>query len=88
MVSYVLSLVLLAEYLLVFPLLKHLIALPFALRAALAVACVLPLGLGMGIFFPSVLERLKLASAAFVPWAWGLNRIFSVVAPVLASRSR
>ena len=30
------------------------------------------------------MERLKLEAPAFVPWAWGLNGVFSVLAPVLA----
>lgn len=82
-VSYAVCLLLIAEHLLVFPLLPRLIALPFAVRAAVVLACVLPIGLGLGVFFPTALERLKPAAPDYVPWAWGLNGIFSVVAPVL-----
>ena len=38
----------------------------------------------MGAFFPAGLQRLKNDAPAFVPWAWGLNGVFSVVAPVLS----
>jgi hypothetical protein len=33
---------------------------------------------------PTALERLKATAPAMVPWAWGVNGIFSVLAPVLA----
>jgi len=81
--GYVLALLLLAEQLLFFPLLPRLITLPFAARAALVLAAVAPIGLVMGVFFPSALERLKPAAPSYVPWAWGLNGIFSVIAPIL-----
>jgi hypothetical protein len=29
-------------------------------------------------------ERLKAERPTFVPWAWGINGIFSVLAPILA----
>jgi hypothetical protein len=81
--SYLLALLLLSEQVLFFPLLPRLITLPFAARAALVLAAVAPIGLVLGIFFPSALERLKPTTAAYVPWAWGLNGIFSVIAPIL-----
>lgn len=83
-VGYVLAVVVLAEYGLVFPHLPGLIGLPFGARAALVCALVSPLGLALGTFVPSALERLKPAAPAFVPWAWGINGIFSVLAPVLS----
>jgi hypothetical protein len=36
------------------------------------------------VFLPQGLERLKAQAPALVPWAWGVNGIFSVLAPVLA----
>ena len=30
------------------------------------------------------LERLKPEAPAYVPWAWGINGIFSVMAPILS----
>jgi hypothetical protein len=83
-VSYALSLVLLAELLLVFPRLGPWMALPLAGRVALVAALVAPIGLLLGTYFPTGLERLKQASPGLVPWAWGLNGMASVVAPILA----
>jgi spermidine synthase len=83
-VAYLLAAVVLAEYFLAFPLLPRLAGSGLAARAAVVCALVAPLGLCMGAFFPTGLERLKADQAPFVPWAWGLNGIFSVVAPVLS----
>jgi hypothetical protein len=38
----------------------------------------------LGTFIPSALESMKSGAASFVPWAWGINGIFSVLAPLLA----
>lgn len=82
-VSYVLSAVILIEYGLIFPLLPRLIGLPFWLRAMIVFALVLPIGVCLGTFLPVALEQLKRTAARFVPWAWGINGLFSVLAPVL-----
>ena len=84
LLAYGLSAVVLVEHLLILPLLPGLIGLPMAARVAIVAACLLPFGLCMGAFFPAGLQRLKDEAPAFVPWAWGLNGVFSVVAPVLA----
>jgi hypothetical protein len=83
-VSYALSFVLLAELLLVFPRLGLWMALPLPGRVALVAALVAPTGLLLGTYFPTGLERLKQVSPGLVPWAWGLNGMASVVAPILA----
>ncbi len=83
-VAYALSGLILALHLLVLPLVPRLISLPFAVRVALVVALIAPLGLCLGTFLPTALERLKAAAPAYVPWAWGVNGIFSVLAPILA----
>jgi spermidine synthase len=57
---------------------------PFALRVLLVVLLTAAAGALMGIFFPAGLDRLKSVSAAYVPWAWGLNGIASVLAPILS----
>ena len=84
LLAYGLSAVVLVEHLLILPLLPRLIAWPMAARVAFVAACLLPIGLCMGAFFPAGLQRLKNDAPAFVPWAWGLNGVFSVVAPVLS----
>jgi hypothetical protein len=83
-VGYALSGLLLAETLLAMPHLHALIALPFAVRCGVVVALVSPIGLLLGTYVPTALENLKREAPAFVPWAWGINGIFSVMAPLLA----
>jgi hypothetical protein len=83
-VSYALAGVILLEYVLVFPRLPGALAWPFAARVVIVVLLVAPLGLALGTFFPWVLDRMKGEAASFTPWAWGVNGIFSVVAPILA----
>jgi hypothetical protein len=83
-VSYALSFVLLAELLLAFPRLNLAVALPLAGRVGLVGALVAPIGLLLGVYFPTGIERLKGVSPGLVPWAWGMNGMASVVAPILA----
>ena len=83
-VSYALCGVVLLEYLLLIPRLPALIGQPFVVRALLVSLLVAPIGVLLGVFVPTALDRLKGDAPAFVPWAWGINGIFSVLAPVLA----
>jgi spermidine synthase len=83
-VAYAVSGVLLAEALLALPQLSRLLALPFTARVALTFLLVFPVGVGMGTFLPTGLEDLKRAAPDAVPWAWGVNGVFSVLGPVLA----
>lgn len=43
-----------------------------------------PLGILMGIPFPTGLKALGQADESLIPWAWAINGCFSVLAPVLA----
>jgi hypothetical protein len=83
-VTYLLAAILLIEYGLLLPRLPGWIVLPFAVRALIVAALVFPAGFCLGVFVPTALDRLKGDRAAFAPWAWGINGIFSVLAPVLA----
>jgi hypothetical protein len=83
-VGYALAAVLLLELLLVFPRLHGWIVLPLGVRILVVLGLVAPLGLLLGVYFPTGLERLKVTAPAFTPWAWGLNGMASVVAPVLS----
>jgi len=83
-VSYVLALVVLAEYALALPRLSALVTASFATRSAVVFALVAPLGVLLGTFLPSALEQLKADSAPWLPWAWGVNGIFSVLGPILS----
>jgi len=82
-VSYALAGVVLFEHLAVFPVLPKLLAWPLAARALVMFLLILPLGLCLGTFFPEGLARLRAVAPSFVPWAWGVNGIFSVLAPVV-----
>ncbi len=57
--------------------------LPYALRAALVVLAVAPVAVALGLPFP--LGLAQIGDGAFLPWAWGLNGAFSVVATPLAA---
>jgi hypothetical protein len=83
-VAYAVSAVILVEALLVLPRLLRLLALPFAARVALTFLLVLPIGIGLGTFLPTGLQDLKRERPEAVPWAWGINGVFSVLGPVLA----
>lgn len=80
--AYALAFVLLGLYLWAFPRLGAGLALPFVARCLIVLAMVLPIGLLLGVFMPWGLDRLKETAPALVPWAWGINGIFSVLAPV------
>ncbi len=45
---------------------------------------VLPLGLFLGIPFPSGIRFLGRANPELIPWAWAMNGFFSVMAPIIA----
>lgn len=44
----------------------------------------MPLGLAMGMFFPTGIQIVRRVNESFVPWAWGINGCASVVGTVLA----
>lgn len=81
-VPYVLAGIILAEYFVALRSLPLLFALPFVFRVAIVFALVAPIGLCLGTFLPTALEQLKASVPALVPWAWGINGIFSVLAPI------
>ena len=83
-VAYALAGTVLIEVGFVFERLAGWIVWPFALRVAVTIALVAPIGLLLGTFLPVGLEQLKRSAPGFIPWAWGINGAFSVLAPVLA----
>jgi spermidine synthase len=61
---------------------------PLAVRVALTVACLVPLGLCLGAFMPLGLRTIGGLTAhreEFVAWAWAVNGFFSVMSSVLAT---
>jgi hypothetical protein len=57
--------------------------LQWPVRAALLLAVLAPVSLALGLPFPLGLART--GAGGFLPWAWGLNGAFSVVATPLAN---
>jgi hypothetical protein len=57
--------------------------LPWAARGALVLAVLAPVSVALGLPFPLGLART--GSGGMLPWAWGLNGAFSVVATPLAN---
>ena len=82
--AYALSFVVLVEHLLLLRRLSGLASLSFAARSILVALLVAPAALLLGVFLPTALDRLKREAPSFVPWAWGLNGVFSVLAPILS----
>jgi spermidine synthase len=82
-VAYAVAGVILLEALVILPLLPRMLTLPFGARVAATFLLVLPVGTGLGTFLPTGLEALKRETPAAVPWAWGVNGVFSVLGPVL-----
>jgi hypothetical protein len=83
-VGYGLACLLFLEVFALLPRLPSLAGFPFWMRCLVVAGLVSPLGLLLGIYVPTALEQLKRDAPAFVPWAWGINGIFSVMAPLLA----
>jgi hypothetical protein len=65
-------------------LLGALVWLPMALKVVIAVLLIAPLGLVMGMPFPTGLARLEEWHAPSVRWAWSLNAAASVLGSVAA----
>ena len=63
------------------PVLRGLVGLPFLLKLILSGAALVPLGLAMGMPFPSGLRALD---GHAIEWAWALNAASSVLGSVLA----
>lgn len=57
---------------------------PWGWRAVLVLVLVAPVSVALGLPFPLGLARVA-AAPGFLPWAWGLNGAFSVMATPLAN---
>jgi hypothetical protein len=76
---------LLAAEILALPWLREqLLAASLPARIATTVLLQLPLGLALGMYFPTGLELLRRREPRLVPWAWAVNGVASVAASVLA----
>jgi Spermine/spermidine synthase domain len=83
-IAFVLTLLLAVCAFSVPPLLKYCIALPFLVKTIMAIVIILPQGWLMGMLYPLGIKALGDAKASLIPWMWGLNTGFSVLASVLS----
>jgi hypothetical protein len=58
--------------------------LPLWARIAVAVGALVPLGVPLGMLFPTGLALVRRSSPLFVPWACGINGVFSVLGTTIA----
>ncbi len=83
----VLVLIVLAIFLLSFvitPITESGVALPFALKLLISVLLISPVGLAMGMPFPTGLTLLERVSPKSVRWAWAINAASSVLGSAAA----
>jgi hypothetical protein len=76
---------LLALSVLLAPLLRLFLARPLAIRIAFASLLLAPLGLLMGLPFPTGLALIQERAPGLIPWAWGVNGCTSVIASILTA---
>jgi hypothetical protein len=69
----------------ILPLVREaLLAASLPLRIAVTAALQVPLGVALGMYFPTGLEIARRYEPRLVPWAWAVNGVASVAATVLA----
>ncbi len=83
-VSYALVFFVIIETQFAFPALQSLGLQSFIARAVVVLVQIFPLGLLMGVFIPTAINQMKDVAPNLVPWAWGVNGAFSVIAPILS----
>src|SRR5690242_18951182 len=80
----ILSLLLLLASFFLPSLLQSAISLPMAGRILLAVLLIMPVGIVLGMPFPSGIHLISERAPQLIPWAWGVNGFFTVIGSVLA----
>jgi hypothetical protein len=63
---------------------ERLLSAPLAARILATFLLQLPLGVCLGMYFPTGIELLRRHAPRLVPWAWGVNGVASVASAVLA----
>lgn len=72
-------------YLLTLPsIIAHLIAASLLMRIVASILIIAPLGILMGMPLPLAIRRIAPYHQDFIPWAWAINGLFSVLGTVLA----
>ncbi len=57
---------------------------PLAARAAITLIGLLPVGILLGVPFPTAVRQLDKSNPGFIAWAWGVNGVTSVLASIAA----
>ena len=65
------------------PALNATLGLPLVVKALLSIVFIAPLGLCLGVPFPTALSALSESRKGIIPWAWGVNGALSVSGSVL-----
>jgi hypothetical protein len=60
------------------------LALSLPSRIAITILLQLPIGVALGMYFPTGLEILRRNAPQLIPWAWAVNGVASVASTVLA----
>jgi hypothetical protein len=58
--------------------------LPLPLRAAITLVGLFPVGILMGLPFPTAVKQVEKLNPSFIAWAWGVNGVTSVLASIVA----
>jgi len=58
------------------------LGLPLYMRVSVAVIAVAPLGLALGVPFPTGLQLVRQQVPQLVPWAWAVNGFFTVIGSI------
>jgi predicted membrane-bound spermidine synthase len=63
---------------------EALLGAPLALRVAVSIALLVPLGLVLGSFFPLGVRMAERVNPRLVPWAWAVNGCATVIGTLVA----
>jgi len=55
---------------------------PLLMRIIMTLLLVAPMGILLGVPFPTGIKAVSRESGAFIPWAWGVNGFFTVIGSV------
>jgi hypothetical protein len=80
----VVALIGIASFALATPLIEWAIPFARALRIALAVAVLVPVGMVLGLPMPAGIRLLRARAPQMVTWAWGINGALSVLGATVA----
>ena len=80
----ILSVVLLITSIFLAPLFGRAIALPMWGRIILSIIIVFPIGVLLGMPFPTGIKIVAQQHPDIIPWAWGINGFFTVIGTVFA----